>query len=91
MHERQINLLDFARLELCGERLMGQIRTRNDHDAAGFAIKAVNNAGANVIPIDAGKSSEMVEQRIDQRAVVCPAPACTTMPAGLSTTTTSLS
>ncbi len=71
MHEREINLLDFARLELCGERLMGQIRTRNDHDAAGFAIKAVNDAWANV-PIDAGKSSEMVEQRIDQRAVAVP-------------------
>ena len=48
VHQRQIDFLHLPRLELRGERMMRAIGARDDERAAGFAIEAMDDAGAQI-------------------------------------------
>ena len=67
MHESQICFFDLPIVELAGKRLMRLVCARDDERAAGLAIEAVHNAGAQIAG-DLGQRAEMVQKRVDQRA-----------------------
>ena len=90
VHQRQIGLVNFARLELRRKGAMRGIVLRHDHQPGGHLVEPVDDAGPQ-ISARRRKFAHMVQQRVDQRAALHPAPTCTTIPAGLSTTNRSSS
>jgi hypothetical protein len=68
VRQSEINLFDFARMKLSGERLVSPVSARNHHDTTRFTVEPVNDAGAEIVAAP-GKRAEVMQQRIDESAV----------------------
>ncbi len=75
MHQSQVDFLHAAVVELGGERAMGWVGAGDHKHAAGVAVEAVDDAGAQVavdgrqpLPGGRGSVSEVVEEGVDERA-----------------------
>ncbi len=65
--EREVGLLDGARLERALERLEGGVVLGDDEAARGLLVEAVDDARPENAA-DARESRDVVEERVDQRA-----------------------
>lgn len=69
LDQRQVNFFDFAGGELRGEIPVRGVVLGDQEDAAGEAVEAVDNAGAQ-IAAELGEGVEAMEEGVDERAGV---------------------
>ena len=68
IHNGEVGLRNTALGEGLGEAAVGGVVLRHDHAAAGVLVQAVDDARPH-LPADAAEVGDVVEQRVDQRAV----------------------
>jgi hypothetical protein len=69
MRKSPIELFYLARVELGGQGLMGLVSASHYHDATGFTIEPVDNAGAEIIAADGRERAKVMEQSVDKGSV----------------------
>ena len=89
-HQRDVLLLDFAIVKLARQLLVRGVVLGDDHHAGRALVETMHDARPQ-LAADAAQVGDVVQQRVDERAAVVSRAGCTTIPAGLLTTTTSAS
>jgi hypothetical protein len=69
LDDGEIDLVDFAGGELFAEGAVGGVGARDDDDAAGFFVEAMDDTGT-IVAAGGGELAEVVEQGIDEGAGV---------------------